>query len=292
MGLVIAGPTGSGKTELAAALARRLGGEIVSADSRQVYRGLDAATGKARIPGVVQHLLDVADPQEKFDAGRFRAEAAKVVEDIRARGRRPIVAGGTGLYVKAFLEGLSELPKRDDAVRARLAALSESELRAKLSPEVGASIPKGNRQRLIRAVEVLELTGRQISEFWDKREGKAPGEWLALRIDWPADVLRDRLTERCKQMWPALLEEVRELKGRYSGKEPGFESLGYREALAVLEGGLEEAAGLETFIKSTLAYAKRQRTWFRTQLKAVSIEGGPIEEMARRAERAIEEARG
>jgi tRNA dimethylallyltransferase len=297
-GLVIAGPTGSGKTALAVELARRLGAELVSADSRQVYRGLDAGTAKEVSSGVAQHLLDIATPDETYDVGRFLRESVSAVAEIRARAKLPIVVGGTGLYIKAFLEGLSDLPPRDENIRARLSAEwdrdGEAPLRERLAhadPKAERTIPKGNKQRLIRALEVLELTGEPISASWEKREGRAPGEWLALRIEWPAEELRARLESRCARMWPTLLSEVRALKRAYTGREPGFESLGYREALAVLDGSLGEPEGRARFVAATLAYAKRQRTWFRAQLDAETIAGGPLESMTAQALRLVEKAR-
>lgn len=297
LGVVIAGPTGSGKSEVAATLAQRFGGELVSADSRQVYKDLDAATSKESYQGVAQHCIDVAAPEQSYDVGRFLQDASAAVSDIRSRGKMPIVVGGTGLYIKAFLEGLSDLPKRDEAVRAKLQAeleeRGESALRARLDrldPEASAKIPKGNKQRLIRALEVCELTGKPMSAAWSRRRGGATGRWLALRIDWPADRLSERLERRCEAMWPKLLDEVRSLRARYTGREPGFESLGYREAMAAIDGTLPAEEGYALFLKSTLAYAKRQRTWFRNQLRAETIAGGSPEDMARQAERLVEEA--
>lgn len=297
LGVVIAGPTGSGKTRLAARLALELGGEIVSADSRQVYKHLDAATAKERIEGVAQHCVDVATPEQRYDVGRFLQDASAAVSSIRSRGRVPIVVGGTGLYIKAFLEGLSELPKRDDTLRARLQAeleeKGEAAFRERLKaadPEAEAKIPKGNRQRLIRALEVCELTGKPMSAAFSRRRGAAAGRWVALRVDWPAETLKERLEARCAAMWPKLLDEVRALRARYSGREPGFESLGYREAVAVVDGSLGEKEGYERFAKATLSYAKRQRTWFRHQLDAEAIEGGSAESMTAQALQAVERA--
>ncbi|MBI3565848.1 MAG: tRNA (adenosine(37)-N6)-dimethylallyltransferase MiaA, partial [Elusimicrobia bacterium] len=168
--IVLAGPTASGKTELAVRLALKLGAEIVSADSRQVYRFLDAATAKPtreQLAAVPHHLVSVADPTEAYDAARFAREASAELADIRRRGKKAIVVGGTGLYLRALLEGLSPLPPRDEAVRARLEALSVREGRAalharlaKADPKAAAATPAGNLQRVIRALEVLELTGK------------------------------------------------------------------------------------------------------------------------------------
>lgn len=301
--IVLVGPTASGKSELAAALAAEMGGEIVSADSRQVYRFLDAATAKpsAELRARAPHwLIDVADPSEAYDAARFAAEAAAAVADIRARGKLPIVCGGTGLYVRALLEGLSPLPPRDPVVRARLLALAESEgaaaLHARLSkvdPAAAAAIPSANAQRVMRALEVLELTGRTLSENWAAGRSGGMKASAVLRLDVSVSVLRERIERRARAMWPGLLAEVRALvPSRFKGDEPGFTSLGYREALAVLAGRRSGAEGLAEMVRATNAYAKRQRTWFRTQLAARGIDGdaapGRLPELARRA---LEETR-
>jgi tRNA dimethylallyltransferase len=289
--IVLAGPTASGKTELAVSLALRLNGEVVSADSRQVYRLLDAATAKpsasllARVP---HHLLDVADPSEAYDAARFAREAAAAIADIRGRRKLAIVCGGTGLYLRALIEGLSPLPPRDEAVRARLTALAEREGRealharlAKADPEAAVSIPAGNIQRVVRALEVIELTGRPMSASWaEKRSGGTPPD-LVLRLEVPNELLRARIETRARAMWPALLAEVRALvPACFRGDEPGFTSLGYREAVSVLRADLSSDDGLAAMIQSTRAYAKRQRTWFRHQLAgAVAVEVGTTPEM-------------
>jgi tRNA dimethylallyltransferase len=288
--IVLAGPTASGKTELAVSLALKLNGEIVSADSRQVYRFLDAATAKpsaelrARVP---HHLIDVADPSEAYDAARFAREAAIAIADIERRGKLAIVCGGTGLYIRALTEGLSPMPPRDEAVRARLAALAEHDgpeaLHARLAkadPKAAAAIPAGNVQRVVRALEVLELTGRPISASWsEERTGGVAAEAI-LSLEVPNDLLRERIDVRARAMWPALLSEVRALvPSRFRGDEPGFTSLGYREAVAVQRGEYSSEDGLAEMIRATHAYAKRQRTWFRHQLPgAVAVPGGTAEE--------------
>jgi len=280
--IVLAGPTASGKTELAVSLALRTNAEIVSADSRQVYRLLDAATAKpsADARASVPHwLLDAADPAETYDAARFAREAAAAVADIRRRGKTPIVCGGSGLYIRALTEGLSPLPPRDEAVRARLTALAKREGRRslharleKFDPKAAAAIPAGNVQRAIRALEVLELTGRPISASWsEKRSGGAAADAVLL-LEVPNEILRARIETRARAMWPALLSEVRALvPSRFRGDEPGFTSLGYREAVSVVRGDLSAEKGLDATLGATHAYAKRQRTWFRGQLSGAVV---------------------
>ena len=279
--IVLAGPTASGKTDLAASLALRLNGEIVSADSRQVYRFLDAATAKpsrALREKMPHHLIDVADPSEVYDAARFAREASAAIAGVRLRGKIAIVCGGTGLYLRALTEGLSPLPPSEAGVRARLTALAEQEGRpalharlAKADPKAAAAIPAGNLQRVVRALEVLELTGRPLSAHWaeGRTGGQAPD--AVLRLDLPNEILTERIETRARAMWPALLAEVRALvPARFSGDEPGFTSLGYRGALAVLRDESSSEEGLAAMIRATTAYAKRQRTWFRTQLPAAA----------------------
>lgn len=293
--IVIAGPTASGKTDLAAALALRLDGEVVSADSRQVYRCLDAATAKppaalrAKVP---HHLIDAADPSEVYDAGRFAREAAAAIAGIRSRGKTPIVCGGTGLYLRALIEGLSPLPRRNEEIRARLEAQASkdgaealhSRLK-KIDAKAADGIPPANVSRVIRALEVFESTGKALSSHWaDGRSGGATPS-ATLRLEVPNDVLRSRIETRAKDMWPRLLAEVRSLvPSRFRGDEPGFTSLGYREAVAVLDGGMAEDDGRDAMLRATHAYAKRQRTWFRHQLRgsvAVDAEHGPERTLAR-----------
>jgi tRNA dimethylallyltransferase len=287
--ICIVGPTASGKTELALALARDIGGEIISADSRQVYRELGAGTAKppkdpqGLVGGVPYHLIDSISLSETFDAGRFVQAARPLIIEILQRGNRPIVAGGTGLYLKALLEGLSEMPQGDCALRLRLkreaAERGREWLHQRLSQvdrEAAERIPANNIQRLMRALEVYELTGRPISSFWGKRKKAFPESQSAaiFSIAWPPEQLKNRILQRSRALWPALLREARELlEAGFSGSEPGFMSLGYREAISCARGLLSPDEGLKRLTTSTLAYAKRQRTWLKHQLSAIEIPG-------------------
>lgn len=299
--IVIVGPTASGKTELAVALAHAVNGEIISADSRQIYRELDAGTAKPQrdAQGLVEkipyHLVDCVNLDTPFDAGQFAALARPLAEEIRGRDLTPILAGGTGLYIRAFLEGLSAMPPRDESVRGRLAQeakdLGPEPMHEKLKavdPEAAQKIPAGNIHRVIRALEVHELTGRPISSFWGKRP-RVPGleKTVILSLEWPPEALRERITSRAAAMWPGIILEVRALCKRYTGREPGFQSLGYRQALSYLRGEMTLEEGLQELTRSTLAYAKRQRTWFRHQISAQPIEGAPTSVMLAQALRYI-----
>lgn len=296
--IVIVGPTASGKTELAVALAHAVDGEVISADSRQIYRELDAGTAKPKrdarglVEKIPYHLVDCVDLNTPFDAGQFAALARPLAEEIRARRLTPILAGGTGLYVRAFLEGLSAMPPRDEAVRGRLAeeakTLGPERMHEKLKtvdPAAAQKIPAGNVHRVIRALEVYALTGRPISSFWGKRPRVSGAENATIfSIEWPPEILRERIASRASAMWPKIIEEVRELcRKRYTGREPGFQSLGYQQALAHLRGEMTSEEGLRELIRSTQTYAKRQRTWFRHQISARSIKGAPTNDMLTQA---------
>jgi tRNA dimethylallyltransferase len=275
--IAVIGPTASGKTRLALDLARRTGAEIVSADMGQLYKRLDAGTAKPegvwegglyRVEGIPYHMVDILDPAQDTDAGSYAAAATPLLE----RGK-VIVVGGTGLYIRALLEGLDPLPRKDAALRERLSRETDLHARlAELDPEAAARIPANNRQRLIRALEVTLLTGKPISAQWSRKRASS-AVYVGLKLE--KGELERRIRERATAMFPAMLEEVRRLvPSRYSGTEPGFRLLGYPEALRTLRGKMTPEQGLQAMIASTLAYAKRQRTWFKNQVTARWLDPG------------------
>lgn len=278
----VVGPTASGKTDLALGVAARLGGEVVSADMGQLYRGFDAGTAKPvgtwtggvlLCSGVPVHLVDVLDPREPSDAGSYARAAAAAVSGILARGRLPVVAGGTGFYVQALLEGLDPLPPRDPATRAALESRARAEgvealhaELARLDPAAAARIGPRNLPRVVRALEVAALTGRPLSAQQTRGRRPPPYRSLLVGLAWEPEALRRRIRARAKAMWPGLLAEVRgHLAAGLTGAEPAFRCLGYPEALAAARGELSAADGLERLVAATNAYARRQRTWFRGQ---------------------------
>ena len=279
--VAIVGPTASGKSALALRLARERGGEIVSCDSLQVYRGLDVGSAKAtpeERAAVPHHLVDVADPGGAFSAADYARLAREALGGIRSRGKLPIVAGGTGLYLRALLQGLFAGPSRDDALRARLEAAADRfgdarvhRLLARVDPEAAARIRPRDRVRVVRALEVYRATGRPISEGHRGETEPLRGySVLVVGLDPGRDELRRAITERTRRMVEAgLVEEVRGLLA--GGLDPGarpLQAIGYRQALAVARGelGVEEAE--QAIVASTLRFAKRQRTWFRHQAEA------------------------
>ncbi|HEY2386678.1 MAG TPA: tRNA (adenosine(37)-N6)-dimethylallyltransferase MiaA [Candidatus Binatia bacterium] len=277
--LALVGPTASGKTEVALALAERLGAEIVGADSRQVYRYLDIGTAKpsaAERARVGHHMVDVAEPDEIFDAARFRRAALAAIDDIASRGRPVIVCGGTGLYLRALLRGLFPAPPRAPELRARLHALEEREpgalhrRLARVDPDAAARLHPNDLLRVVRALEVEALTGRPISAW--QGEHRFPGgelDALVLGCHRPADELAARIEARCDAMLAAgLLDEIAALWARGFGAElPSMQSVGYREMGAHLSaqraaGAADLAAARGAFVRATRRLAKRQRTWF------------------------------
>lgn len=290
----VVGPTASGKTDLALGLAARLGGEVVSADMGQLYKGFDAGTAKP--VGLPVHLIDVLAPHEPSDAGTYARLAASTVADILSRGKLPILAGGTGFYLQALLEGLDELPPRDAGTRSRLEARARAEgsqaLHAELArrdPAGAAKVDPRNTPRVVRALEVTELTGRPLSEQWTRGTRPPPYRTLWLGLSWPAEALRARIRARAEGMFPNMVREVRaHLAAGLTGAEPAFRCLGYPEALSVARGELKAEEGLARMVTATNAYARRQRTWFRGQTDTAWLEpAGATAEAAR----LIEEAR-
>lgn len=270
--LLIAGPTAVGKTEVALQLAERLDGEIVSVDSMQVYRGLDIGTAKptgeerARVP---HHLIDILDPLETFDAAQFLRRATQAVQEIRSRNRIPILCGGTGLYFKAWLEGIGESPPPDPVLRMELQRLPLEALLVELrerDPETFARIDHSNPRRVIRAVEVIRLSGRPFST--QRSRSPAPAvPFFVLQRD-RAD-LHQRINTRVDAMFArGLVEETK----RALDSPAARQALGYRQVIEFMEGkrNLQDAVALVKL--RTRQYAKRQITWFRHQARAEWID--------------------
>ena len=271
--VVIAGPTGVGKTSVAAALARRIEIEVVSADSRQVYRGMDVATDKPSAETrrqVAHHLVDVVDPDDRYQAARFRQDAAAAIEAIRARGRLPVVVGGTGLYIRALVRGLDPAPPADPDYRRELASIAATEGRASLharlslaAPAVARRLHPNDHVRVVRALEMARAgAATLVQDRW-----RAPAEsydvtYFGLTMDRAA--LARRLAARAAAFVDSgLRAEVERLLARgYDPSLPSLQSIGYREFVRVVRGGLDPAEALRLMQRDTVRYAKRQWTWF------------------------------
>ena len=295
---IVAGPTAVGKSALGLELARRAPGEIVAADSMQVYAGLDVGTGKATAEeraAVPHHLLDCCAPAEGFSAGEFARRARALTGEIRSRGRLPVLVGGTGLYLRAFLRGGLAGAAGDRRLRARLMEEAQPDGGAALfrrlaeaDPASAARIHPGDLVRIVRALELLELTGEPPSRrrpgLW---EPVATGASLFLVLVREREELYRLIDDRCLRMWRGgLLEETRSLLGAGPPEEiRPLQALGYRQAAAYLSGRLSAEAALDDMRRATRNYAKRQLTWFRREPAArwITVRGWDwVEPLARR----------
>jgi len=273
--IALVGPTGVGKTELAFEVAERLDAEIVNADSRQVYRYLDIGSAKptaAQRAAVPHHVLDVVDPDEPFDCARYRRLALDAIAAIQARGRRVLLVGGTGLYLKVLTGGLCAAPPRDASLRARLNAEEDAapgclhRRLQELDPPAAARLHPHDRTRLVRAVEVALLTGRRISD-WQASHRFAEHALSVTMIGLTLEraVLYERIDRRCKAMIDAgLVDEVRSVWQRGFGPHLApLRSIGYREIGGHLRGETDLQTAVEQMARATRHLAKRQLTWFR-----------------------------
>jgi tRNA dimethylallyltransferase len=291
--VLVAGPTGAGKTDLAVELAGRFPVEIVSVDSAQVYRGMDIGTAKpsaairARVP---HHLIDVCDPAEAYSAGRFRRDALELIAAIRSRGRVPLLVGGTMLYFRALMRGIAPLPEADAVVRARIdrraAALGWPALHAELAardPEAAERIRPADGQRIQRALEVLELTGERLSRL-QKLASPPPLAFAAFALVPDERVaLYARIDARFRRMMDAgFLDEVRALRarGELDPDLPSLRSVGYRQLWMHLGGVLSLDEAVAEGQRATRNLAKRQLTWIRSEPAWQPVRGLDNEELA------------
>lgn len=270
--VAVVGPTGSGKSELAVALARRLEGDVVNADSMALYRGMDVGTAKlteAEQLGVAHHLLDIWEVTEAASVADYQQRARAVVDGLRTAGRTPVLVGGSGLYVRAVLDHL-EFPGTDPEVRARLEVELESvgsgELHARLSsldPAAAAAILASNGRRVVRALEVVEITGGPYIATLPEQRDVYPS--VQLGLDVPRSELDARIDVRVERMWAAgLVDEVRSLvEVGLRGGRTASRALGYAQVLRFLDGESTEAQALEETQRATRRFARRQDTWFR-----------------------------
>jgi tRNA dimethylallyltransferase len=282
--LVIAGPTASGKTALALELAKRLGGEIIGADSVQIYQGFDIGSAKPtpeELSGVPHALIDAIDPREPVDAMIFAKMADDAISAAIERGRLPIVTGGTGLWLRALLRGLVDLPEPDQAIRDRLMREIESrgapalhaEL-ARIDPLAAANIHENDAFRIVRALEVFEQTGERVGEIRRAHALGAPryGAFFFV-LDPSLDELTPRIEARIAAMFEAgWLEEAKRLRETYGDHVRAFGSVGYKELLAHLRGEISLDEAKRLIRKATRIYARRQRTWFRNE-EGVTLRG-------------------
>jgi tRNA dimethylallyltransferase len=276
--VAILGPTATGKSALALAVAERYGGEIINCDSTAVFRGFDIGTDKpaaADRRGIPHHLIDIVEPTDDYTAAQYARDAAAVIRDVHARGRLPILAGGTGFYYRALTRGLFPGPGRDAALRQRLEAIAERRdvtllhrMLRKVDPESALRIQPRDLKRLVRALEVFFLTGRPLTAHFADTVSPLPDvDVLAVALRLPAAQISDRVTRRVDEQFArGLLDEIRTLlaRGIPESARP-FGGLVYRQALEHLHGVRDEAATRALIAQENRRYARRQLIWFRKE---------------------------
>jgi tRNA dimethylallyltransferase len=301
--LALLGPTASGKTSLSLALAQRFGGEIVSCDSVALYRELDIGTAKPtddereRAP---HHLIDVADPTEAVTAGDYARRARGVLAEIRGHRKLPIVVGGTGLYLRALLDGLFAGPPRSEELRIRLRQRASTrgagylyKILSRLDPAAAGKIHSNDTPKLIRAVEICVAAKTPMTQLWS--EGRSPltgFRILRLGLNPERSVLYDRINQRCQRMFEGgLIEETAALLERYGDSAWPLASLGYKQAVQFLRGEVTRQQALEAAQQAHRNYAKRQMTWFRQEPEVRWLAGfGDDPEIQHEAIRVVAEA--
>lgn len=283
--IVVAGPTASGKTACAVELCKMIGGEVVSADSMQIYRGMDVLTAmptREEMQNIPHHMLGIADPIEKYSAAKYRDMAKAVISDVHERGAQPVLCGGTGLYINAVTRPMEFSEKCDETLRQELLAMAEQpggrrklhDMLKEIDPEAAQRLHENDVRRVTRAIEVYRLTGRTQSEqakLDAQREGDYDETLFCLR--WPRDVLYSRIDLRVEKMLKAgLIEEVRALRKNEENHPTALQAIGYKEIAAALDGRMtmEEAVNLVKQLSRN--YAKKQMTWFQRDPRAVWID--------------------
>lgn len=273
--IVILGPTASGKTDLAIKLAKKYNGEVVSADSRQIYKGMDIGTAKPLdLEGVPHHLLDIKNPDKIYSVAEYKKDAVKIIQDIQKRGKLPIMAGGTGLYIKAVVENL-DIPKvvANPLLRAEI----EEEIKKmgleyvfkkliRLDPEAAYIVDPKNPRRVVRALEITLITKKPYSQ--QRKSGKAIFDVLEIGISVPKDKLVERINKRVDIMVKdGLVKEVENLIKAYGAHQQAFDAIGYREIIEFLKNKITLQKATEDMKINTWHFAKRQMTWFKKDKK-------------------------
>ena len=277
--VVIAGPTASGKTRVALELAERIGAEIVNADSQQVYRHFDIGTAKptaAELARVRHHVLSCVEPTEAFHAARFQQLADAAIAEIHGRGKRVVVVGGTGLYIRVLLHGVVPAPGTDGALREELETFSNAELHARLAtvdPTTAQRLPVPDRVRVIRALEIHALTGEAASAHRERHAFQADRYPFKLFVLHPErEAVYEAINARARAMFDGgLLDEVRSLIAQGFRDAAPMRAVGYVQALACLDGTMTRQQAIDDLAQKTRHYAKRQYTWFKKEAGAIFV---------------------
>lgn len=305
--IVIGGPTASGKSAAAVRLCQRIGGEVVSSDSMQIYRLMDIGTAKPthqEMGGIPHHLLSIADPDEKYSAAAYRELANKAIHSIYEKGLQPVVCGGTGLYIDALTKPMSFAENTgNEALRAELTALSQTEsgkirlheMLREIDPESAQRLHVNDVRRVIRAIEVYRMTGRTITEQ-AKLDRQREGDYsvIMFALNWEREVLYDRINRRVDEMVrQGLIEEVEMLlKNGLTEGTTAMQALGYKEIVQALKGSITMEEAIDAIKQGSRHYAKRQLTWFRRDERVQWIDAADktldqiVDEMIGRIEKA------
>lgn len=293
--VVIAGPTASGKTAVAVELCRRLGGEVVSADSMQIYRGMEilsAAPTQAEMRGIAHHMIGVAEPSEKYSAAKYRDAAKRIIAEIAARGKLPVLCGGTGLYIDAVTRPMDFAETCDEALRKELLAMAEAvggrrrlhEMLEEIDPEAAAKLHENDVRRVTRAIEVYRLTGRtQREQMEEDRKRSGDYDETFFCLEWSREALYERIERRVDGMVKGgLIGEVARLKADANAHPTALQAIGYKEIAAALDGDLPMETAVEMVKRLSRNYAKKQMTWFRREPRAawIAAEGRAPSEIA------------
>jgi tRNA dimethylallyltransferase len=285
--ITIEGPTAAGKSALALQLARELHTELISADSRQVYRYLDIGTAKPtadELAEIPHHCINIINPDEQYTAGRFARDASAIAQQLHQAGCLPIVVGGTGFYVQSLLQGLAAIPPIPQDVRDALASYAQdggdAALYARLAevdPAAAQRISDRDVHKMLRALEVYEATGKTSTQYWQEQQSRQQFAPFRILLTDQRQRLYERINQRVDAMVAAgLIEEVRNLLQRYDETDPGMVTVGYRELYPYLRGQSELASCLEEIQKNTRRYAKRQFTWYRRQSFDLTLEAETV----------------
>ncbi|MDR1418410.1 MAG: tRNA (adenosine(37)-N6)-dimethylallyltransferase MiaA [Endomicrobium sp.] len=274
--IIISGPTASGKTKKAVEFCKQYHGEIISCDSRQVYKYLDVGTNKEgiflgngirEINGILQHLTDIIDPDKTYSASEFQMQADLKIKEIQNKNKNPVIVGGTGLYIKSLLYGLDEMPKTNDNLRQELKKLSLDELYHKLLKLDAESAKKNkcNPQRILRALEINIISGKTVKDHIKPKKKRYNFKHFNIVV--PKEELYDRINNRCKYMVDnGMIDETKKVLSLGFDKEsPALSGIGYRQIIKYLDKKISREEMILEFCKDTRHYAKRQNTWFRTQ---------------------------
>jgi tRNA dimethylallyltransferase len=272
---VLVGPTASGKTAISLLLAERFPLEIISADSRQIYKYMDIGTAKVSESirkRIIHHLIDICDPDEVYSAGKFGLQARALVNEIAARGNQPLVVGGSGFYIRSFLDGICEIEAADESTRQALRERLQSSGIAALYRELAEidavyaqKISSNDSQRILRALEVYQITGKPFSQWHRQTPNPAPFKYLLLGLDAPRPYLYERINQRVDEMLQTgLVDEVRMLREKgYTPEMNALNTVGYKEVFQYIEGKISLEAMIDLIKRNSRRYAKRQMTWFR-----------------------------